>query len=59
MTSPAGGPITFVATFPAQRRETPQPPTYATAPVNRDDLLVALVFIGPDRQVYWAQRLFG
>lgn len=59
MTAPAGGPITFVATFPPQRPEDSQPPTYATAPVTKDDLLMALVFIGPDRQVYWAQRLFG
>lgn len=59
MTSPAGGPITFVATFPPQEPDATRPPSFATAPVTRDDLLMALVFIGQSRQVYWAQRLFG
>ena len=29
------------------------------APVALSDLLVGLVYIGPDRQVFWAQRLYG
>ena len=31
----------------------------ATAPVTMSDLLLGLVFVGPDRQVFWAQRLVG
>ncbi|ADL48503.1 hypothetical protein Micau_4995 [Micromonospora aurantiaca ATCC 27029] len=31
----------------------------ATAPVQMSDLLLALVYMGPDGQVYWAQRLQG
>jgi hypothetical protein len=42
------GPITFVAQL---RPDVTQ--------VNQDDLLVALVFVGPRGQVYWAQRLAG
>ncbi|MEU8313756.1 hypothetical protein [Micromonospora sp. NPDC048887] len=31
----------------------------ATAPVSLPDLLLALVYMGPDGQVYWARRLQG
>jgi hypothetical protein len=31
----------------------------ATAPVGVSDLLLALVYLGPDGQVYRAQRLEG
>jgi len=47
-------PLTFVALFPSA--DTPQRPESAipTAPVALSDLLVALVHVGPDGQVYWA-----
>ncbi|WP_405089359.1 hypothetical protein OG767_16465 [Micromonospora sp. NBC_01392] len=51
-------PVTFVALFPhleGHRREFP----IATAPVTLPDLLLALVYLGPDDQVFWAQRLQG
>lgn len=50
--------MTFVALFPhleGHRREFP----IATAPVTLPDLLLALVYLGPDDQVFWAQRLQG
>ncbi len=51
-------PVTFVALFPYV--EEPDPETLmATAPVQMSDLLLALVYMGPDGQVYWAQRLQG
>jgi hypothetical protein len=52
-------PVGFVALFPAADKAPGQRPVYATAPVSRSDLLLALVYIGSDRQVYWAQRLLG
>ncbi|MFI6128248.1 hypothetical protein [Micromonospora sp. NPDC051141] len=51
-------PVTFVALFPhleTHQREFPM----ATAPVTLPDLLLALVYLGPDDQVFWAQRLQG
>ncbi|GAA4572144.1 hypothetical protein GCM10023176_34430 [Micromonospora coerulea] len=51
-------PLTFVARFP-DVEEPDQEPKIATAPVAISDLLLALVYIGPDEQVYWAQRLEG
>jgi len=53
-------PVVFAVLFPAaarvvRRREQAMP----TAPVALADLLIALVNIGPDGQVYWAQRLRG
>ncbi|MGI5525137.1 hypothetical protein ACQEUX_29950 [Micromonospora sp. CA-259024] len=51
-------PLTFVARFPYVD-EPGRKPTVATAPVGMSDLLLALVSMGPDGQVYWAQRLQG
>jgi hypothetical protein len=53
-------PITFQAVLRAPKPGTPpgEQPT-ATAPAAADDLLVALISVGPDRQVYWAQRLLN
>ncbi|WP_091057605.1 hypothetical protein [Micromonospora humi] len=51
-------PVTFVALFPrleSNRQEFP----IATAPVTLPDLLLALAYLGPDHQVYWARRLQG
>jgi hypothetical protein len=55
----AASPLTFVAAFPyveGARRAVVHVPT---APVAVSDLLLALVYVGPDGQVYWAQRLRG
>ncbi|GAB3947738.1 hypothetical protein [Micromonospora vulcania] len=51
-------PLTFVARFPYLEKPDREP-TIATAPVAMADLLLALVYMGPDGQVYWAQRLQG
>ncbi|WP_232233896.1 hypothetical protein [Micromonospora chokoriensis] len=51
-------PLTFVARFP-YLADAARKPTIATAPVGMSDLLLALVYLGPDGQVYWAQRLQG
>ncbi|WP_236647775.1 MULTISPECIES: hypothetical protein [Micromonospora] len=51
-------PLTFVALFPYLEKPDREP-TIATAPVAMSDLLLALVYMGPDGQVYWAQRLQG
>lgn len=51
-------PAVLVAHFPAAEQAS-VPRLFATAPIGKSDLLVALVFIGPDRQIYWAQRLYG
>ncbi|MCU7725211.1 hypothetical protein ODJ79_15895 [Actinoplanes sp. KI2] len=50
-------PVTFQAVL---RRADPQRHPMlpvATAPTPLEDLLVALICVGPDGQVYWAQRL--
>ncbi|MDG4800987.1 hypothetical protein [Micromonospora sp. WMMD980] len=51
-------PVTFVALFPRLYRSQREFPI-ATAPVTLPDLLLALVYLGADDQVYWAQRLQG
>ncbi|QLQ40447.2 hypothetical protein [Micromonospora robiginosa] len=51
-------PVTFVALFPHLERQFRDLPI-ASAPVTLPDLLLALVYQGPDDQVYWAQRLQG
>ncbi|NJC82497.1 hypothetical protein [Planosporangium mesophilum] len=53
-------PVTFAAVFPAAARS-PQLPEQAvpTAPVALSNLLVALINMGPDGQIYWAERLLG
>ncbi|WP_245666407.1 MULTISPECIES: hypothetical protein [Micromonospora] len=51
-------PVTFVALFPHLDRPLRDLPM-ASAPVTLPDLLLALVYMGPDGQVYWAQRLQG
>jgi hypothetical protein len=58
--SPDAADVSFLALFPPLDKRAPlYQSDYATAPVRLDNLLLALVFIGPDRQVYWAQRLYG
>ncbi|KKK05314.1 hypothetical protein LQ51_14790 [Micromonospora sp. HK10] len=51
-------PLTFVALFPHMAEPEPELPV-ASAPVALADLLLALAYLGPDGQVYWAQRLQG
>ncbi|MBV1852863.1 hypothetical protein [Catellatospora tritici] len=58
-TSPATGEVTFVAEFPRIRDGDPERRFLASAPIALSDVMVALVYIGPARQVYWATRLYG
>ncbi|MFC4019464.1 hypothetical protein ACFOW4_16185 [Micromonospora sp. GCM10011542] len=52
-------PLTFVAPFPHVEGPLRAAVHVPTAPVAISDLLLALVYMGPDGQVYWAQRLQG
>jgi hypothetical protein len=56
---PAAAQVTFIAAFPRLEPDDPEIRFIASAPVELSDLLVALVFIGPDDQLYWAARLYG
>jgi hypothetical protein len=56
---PAAAQVTFIAAFPRLEHDDPEIRFIASAPVELSDLLVALVFIGPDDQLYWAARLYG
>jgi hypothetical protein len=47
---------TFVAVFP---NADPSAGLHATAPVDLSRLLMGLVFVGDDSQVYWSRRLYG
>ncbi|MEV4847246.1 hypothetical protein AB0K20_28995 [Micromonospora matsumotoense] len=58
VTDEKASPLTFVALFPYIEEPDPELPV-ATAPVAMSDLLLALAYLGPDGQVYWAQRLQG
>lgn len=59
VTDAEASPLTLVALFPAANENVPVQPPVATAPVALSDLLLAMAFVGPDRQIYWAQRLLG
>ncbi|WP_285558879.1 hypothetical protein [Actinoplanes regularis] len=50
-------PVTFQTVLRAADPETPPGQMVATAPAAVEDLLVALICVGPDGQMYWAQRL--
>jgi hypothetical protein len=52
-------PVTFVAVFPAFDDTVPAVDQVASAPVAVSDLLLAMVYVGADRQIYWATRLAG
>ncbi|MGN9774663.1 hypothetical protein ACTMS0_02595 [Micromonospora sp. H33] len=52
-------PLTFVAPFRYLEGAQREAARGATAPVAISDLLLALVYMGSDGQVYWAQRLQG
>jgi hypothetical protein len=50
-------PVTFSVVLHPAREGTPPEQMVATAPAAPEDLLVALICVGPGGQVYWAQRL--
>lgn len=52
-------PVTFVIVLHPARPETPPERVVAAAPAAVGDLLVALINVGSDGQVYWAQRLLN
>ncbi len=52
-------PVTFVIVLHPARPHTPPEQATATAPAAVSDLLVALINVGPDGQVSWAQRLLN
>ncbi|GGN85930.1 hypothetical protein GCM10010112_66900 [Actinoplanes lobatus] len=52
-------PVTFQTVLRAGNPETPAESMIATAPVAVKDMLVALICVGPEGQVYWAQRLLN
>jgi hypothetical protein len=52
-------PLTLVAPFPYLKGAQLEAARTPTAPVAMSDLLLALVYMGSDGQVYWAQRLQG
>ncbi|WP_186315685.1 hypothetical protein [Catellatospora sichuanensis] len=58
-TAPAAGEVAFVAVFPPIPEGDPERRFLAAAPIAVSDIMVAVAFIGPDRQVYWAERVFG
>lgn len=55
----AASPLTFVAQLPAADKSRRPEHAVAAAPAAISDLMVALASVGPDEQVYWAQRLVG
>lgn len=52
-------PVTFSSVLHPTRPETPPEFAVASAPAAVNDLMVALVSVGPARQVYWAERLLN
>jgi hypothetical protein len=52
-------PVTFQTVLHPARRETRSERRVVTAPAAVQDLLVALISVGADGQVYWAKRLLN
>jgi len=52
-------PVTFEFVLRPARPATSAETAVPTAPANVADLLVALISVGPDGQVYWAERLLN
>ncbi|MFC4071770.1 hypothetical protein [Actinoplanes subglobosus] len=50
-------PVTFQTVLHAERPDTPAGARVATAPVTTQDMLIALICVGGDGRVHWAQRL--
>jgi hypothetical protein len=59
VSSADASPVTFVIVLHPARPGTPPEQAVATAPAAVSDLLVALINVGPDGQVYWARRLLN
>ncbi|MEU8003108.1 hypothetical protein AB0B66_18275 [Catellatospora sp. NPDC049111] len=58
-TTPAAGEVDFIAMFPPIPVGDPARRFVAAAPVTLSDIMIAVAFVGPDRQVYWAERVYG
>lgn len=57
---PQAGGVDFVALLIPAKQDNGQPQEHwATAPAKLSDFLVALVYLGEDHQIYWAQKLYG
>ncbi|MEV6816598.1 hypothetical protein [Micromonospora sp. NPDC051296] len=52
-------PVTFAIVLRPAHPATPPEQAVASAPAAASDLLIALISVGPDGQVYWAQRLLN
>jgi hypothetical protein len=59
VSSADASPVTFQTVLHRSREGTPATQAVATAPLAAEDMLVALICVGPDGQVYWAQRLLN
>ncbi|WP_326551789.1 hypothetical protein [Micromonospora sp. NBC_01813] len=59
VTSVDAAPVTYSFVLYPARPETSPEFAVASAPAAVDDLMVALISIGPDRQIYWAERLLN
>ena len=57
--SVGASPVTFQTVLRPERPGTPPEQRVATGPATVGDLLVALISVGPDGQVHWAQRLLN
>jgi len=52
-------PVTFQTVLRPARPGTPPSLAVATAPAEISDLMIVLISVGPDGQVYWAHRLLN
>ncbi|MFY1654553.1 hypothetical protein ACN27J_27185 [Solwaraspora sp. WMMB762] len=59
VTSVDATPVTYSFVLHPAHPDTPQEYAVASAPAAVDDLMVALISVGPDRQIYWAERLLN
>lgn len=59
VTTPAAGEVDFVVMFPELPAGDPERRFLAAAPITLSDIMIAVAFVGPDRQVYWAERVYG
>jgi hypothetical protein len=57
--SPYAPGVNYMARFPTAQRDDAAPTFYAVASISDFDVLIMLVFIGSDQQVYWSKRLYG
>ncbi|MFY1698076.1 hypothetical protein [Solwaraspora sp. WMMA2101] len=59
VTSVDATPVTYSFVLHPAHPDNPAEFAVASAPAAVDDLMVALISIGPDRQIYWAERLLN